>query len=132
MRFEDQAWLVSYEAALRTWSKFALMDRFRHHCWDKADVVNAARNVLIFYKGQYIETGEVIKSVQRSVIWNQMIYEAWNYEVARDIDRIARTLSPCDSRALLVAAELDDVDWDALADEAGEALEEARTALYGE
>jgi hypothetical protein len=122
---EDRVFLRSLADMLRTQSDFFLARRRE----DPALQVYAG-TVMVWRHSRFCSVSELFEHCARHG-WNDMIFEAWAYETAAGIHRIARELEGDAREALLVYARAEGV-MDVLFSEAMEAIEEARHYLYEE
>lgn len=123
----DREWLELHRQSLEGWSRLTLA-RFRGE--PEADIAELAGAVFVYHKGQFVLAAtlaaEIVNAVRHS-----MIFEAWEYECACDIESAACRLSPMDGEVLRLASGFHGADFDALEAEASLSLQEAREALYG-
>jgi hypothetical protein len=83
---DDQAFLRSLADMLRTQSNF-FFARWRKD----PDLQMYARTVMVWRQGRFCSICELFEECARHG-WNRMIFEAWAYETAAGIHRIAREL----------------------------------------
>jgi len=122
---EDHAFLRSFSDMLRTQSDFFLARRR-----EDPELQVHAGAVMVWRQGRFRSISELFEHCARHG-WNNMIFEAWAYETAVGVHRIARELKGDARAALLVYAQIVGV-MDVLFSEAIAAIEEARNCLYEE
>lgn len=124
---EDKEWLAKHAEACRLSCDFILSDFFRA----RDEARSSASAVIIWHEGEYIQASDLKRQIEEKVPYSQ-IFEQWECRVYEDVQRVCRCLSRLDARALLVASGFESVNADALYACAGEAVNEAWQALYGE
>lgn len=125
---EDRIWLAEQAEALRLSCDFMLRDLFHQ---DSTDLISRAAIVPIWLDGRYVPANDVLRQIEKSVPYSQ-IFEQWEARVYEDVERTCRRLSAQDARVLTVTAGFHKVTEAEIFDAAGEAVQEAWSALYGE
>ena len=130
---EDIVYLDKLKAWLRSSLEFAVLRKTP----SEGDLVFLRCELPFFLRGQssdkFVTLGELVKICEDSAS-NQMIYEAWVNSALDNAYSAARALSGDDGdRFISYFKAYHDIDDEgALADEAHEAIEDARRVLYGE
>jgi hypothetical protein len=125
LTFEDHAFLRSLAEMLRSQGEFFLARRR-----EDPELQVYAGTVRVWHQGRFWSVRELFEQCARHG-WNDLIFEAWAYETAVGVHRIARELEGDAREALLVYARAEGV-MDVLFSEAMAAIEEARRCLYEE
>lgn len=125
---EDRNWLAEQAEALRLSCDFMLHDLFHQ---GSPELIGRAAIVPIWLDGQYVPAGAVLHQIEQSAPYSQ-IFEQWEARVYEDVERTCRRLSAQDARVLTVTAGFHKVTEAEIFDAAGEAVQEAWNALYGE
>jgi len=131
---DDIVYLGKLKAWVRSSLEFAVMRKRP----SEGDLVFLRCELPIFLRGKkpsykFVTLGDLVKICEDSAS-NQMIYEAWVNSALDNAYSAVRALSEDDgNRFITYFKAYHDIDnEDALADEAYEAIEDARRALYGE
>lgn len=124
---------IDWKAFNRSLGDFVLAQLRDESCNDEtclrpSQVTETAKNVQIILFGELTTVGDIVHQATQHG-WNSMIYEAWSWEFGNRVKRIAKLLSPLHRQALLAYAQIHG-DIDISAEEAFEAIEEARRELY--
>jgi len=128
---------IAYLDKLKTWVRSSLEFAVLRKTPNEGDLVFLRCELPIFLRGKpsdkFMTLSELVKICEDSAS-NQMIYEAWVNSALDNAYSAARSLSEDDgNRFIAYFKAYHDIDnEDALADEAYEAIEDARRALYGE
>lgn len=125
---DDRIWLAEQAEALRLSCDFMLYDLFHQ---DSPKLIGRAAIVPIWLDGRYVPASSVLKQIEQSVPYSQ-IFEQWEARLYEDVERTCRRLSAQDARALIVTAGFHKVTEAEIYDAAGEAVQEAWNAIYGE
>ncbi|HBP1602369.1 TPA: hypothetical protein L5U90_003473 [Pseudomonas aeruginosa] len=125
---EDRIWLAEQADVLRLSCDFMLHDLFHR---DSQSVVERASIVPLWIDGSYVSAGTLLRQIEQKVPYSQ-IFEQWESRVYQEVERTCRRLSPQDARALIVTAGFHKVTEAEIFDAAGEAVQEAWNALYGD
>lgn len=124
---EDQQWLSKHEEAVRSSLNFMLADLLYPR---SPRAMSRAHEVLIWYKGSFLKTPDLLSKIQKEVPYSQ-IYEQWESRVYQGVQRVCRSLSALDEKALIIVAGYDIITEDEINRSAAEAVSDAREALYG-
>lgn len=124
---EDKLWLAKHEEAVRSSLRFMMADLFHPRT---ALTMSRAHEVIIWYEGCFYKTPELVVKLQREVPHSQ-IYEQWESRVYSAVQRVCKSLSEMDKKALIIVAGYDIVTEAEIVRCAREAVSEAHEALYG-
>lgn len=124
---QDREWLAKHAEACRLKCDFILSDVLGP---DARSTVRLAKEVPLWFQGDYVPARTVFERIEASVPFSQ-IFEQWEYRVYTAVLNACDFLSRLDARVLLVASGYSGQSVDDLYSAAGEAVEEARIALYG-
>ncbi|MCF5382145.1 hypothetical protein GIW05_01230 [Pseudomonas syringae] len=125
---EDHQWLAKQAEAVRCSLNFMLAAMFNPQ---SARTISCAREVIILHNGVFIKAPDMLGQIEKEVPYSQ-IYERWQASVYDAVLRVCRSLSKLDEKALLIVAGFDTVTEEEIYNCAGEAIREARSALYGD
>ncbi len=119
--------LDQFRTACRTQAAFVLESCFPH---TRSSYVSSALKVMVWYRDEYISVSGLIARLENEISYSS-VYEHWYLGFVDATHRTLRQLSPLEGQALMVSAELDVLSYEEIEKDAVEALEEARSALYG-
>ena len=125
---DDRIWLAQQAEALRLSCDFMLHDLFHQ---EAPSLLARASIVPIWFGDKYVPASTVLRHLEASVPYSQ-IFEQWQARVYHAVETACRGLSMHDARVLWVAAGFHTVTEAEIYDAAGEAVQEAWDALYGE
>ncbi|NVL48678.1 hypothetical protein F2S72_01550 [Pseudomonas syringae pv. actinidiae] len=124
---EDRYWLESHAEAVRTSMSFMVSNLLYPHT---SQTMSRAHEVLIWFKGSYIRTTDLLRKIEKEVPYSQ-IFEQWQSRVYDEVQRVCRSLSDPDRMALIMVAGFDIITESEIRACASEAVREASEALYG-
>lgn len=120
-------WLADHAAACSSTVDY-FITRMKHGA--SLEATRAAQGVLIWHKGAFIQAGEIAKAIESNVAHSQ-IYEQYEYCFFQDAASFADKHPPHISEIIMVACGFDNRSEAELARFAGEAVSDAKAALYG-
>lgn len=123
-------------STIQSKSHFVLADAMAkiHGVHSSQDIFEAAQKVVIPYNGNNDCTAaEIVRDLEKSVLYSQ-IYEVWEANRQSKIKGFAKNLFPLEREALLIAGgcAVTDDEVNHVLQSAGEALQSAYEAMYGE
>lgn len=124
---DDQTWLAKHAEACRRSFDFMLADLL-YPASQRS--MSRAHEMLIWYNGSYIKAPDLLSSIEKKVPYSQ-IYEQWQSRVYSDVQRVCRSLSASEKKALIIVAGYEIITEAEIFLCAAEAVTEAREALYG-